>query len=625
MPKVSRLWKTLRVNLSNNEIHIEEHDEQHMRKYLGGRAFGAYYLLKEIPVGADPLGIENKLVIATGILTHTKLSGGSRYSILAKSPLSGGFGESEAGGWWGPELVKAGFHSIIVEGKAKHPIYLYIKDGSVQILDASAIWGKGNLETYRWLRQKHLNVRSLTIGPAGENLVRYATIVNEIRHVHGRCGLGAVMGSKNLKAIAVKGTADRILADAEKFEEMREWHNQFLLTSFYGKYFREHGTGAGFDYQNIMGALPTRNFQQDTFEKISEISSSKIEKEHLKGHGTCYGCVMRCKPNCFVVDDPDVGTALGGPEYETMAALGSFCGLADSAALIKANALATDLGLDSISLGSTIAFAMECFENGIIDKKRADGLELQFGNADALLSLIQKIAHRQGLGDVLAEGTRIASHKLGKAAEDFAMHVKGQELPMHDPRTKYLQALAYAVNPAGADHNTVSMDDMYSKKGSFLETAAPLGILKAVPEKDFSDEKVRLYKYLSIERSLYNCLLLCIFVGTPTVPLTLSKVAETTRFVTGWDISSWELMKVGERGINMARLFNAKHGFTKEDDVLPERMSREISSGPKIGRKVDTHELKIAVALYYQMMGWDSDGVPTLGTLADLDIKECIE
>ena len=622
MAKVKRNWKTLRVNLTTHESIVEEHDERFMRKYLGGRAFGAFYLLKELPLNADPLSPENILVIATGVLTHTKLSGASRYSIMAKSPLTGAFGEAEAGGWWGPELVKAGFHSLIIEGKAEKPVYLFIQNGEIQVLDASSIWGMGNLETYRWIRHQHGDVRSLTIGQAGENLVRYATIVNEIRHVHGRGGLGAVMGSKLLKAIVVDGNSERTIVDEQKFKELRTWHNKYLLESFYGKYFREHGTGAGFEYQNVMGALPTRNFQQDTFDKIADISSSKIEKEHMQGHSTCYSCVMRCKPDCFLPDDPAVDPALGGPEYETMAALGSLCGIANSATLIKANALSADLGMDSISLGNSIAFAMECFEKSIVTKEDTGGLELSFGNTEAMLILINNIAHRQGFGDLLAEGTRIASQKIGGGSEDFALHVKGQELPMHDPRTKLIQALAYAVNPAGADHNTVSMDDMYSKKGAFLETAAPLGILEPVAEKELGPEKVRLYKYLSIERSLYNCLLLCIFVGVPTVPITLPKLTEITQAVTGWDVSSWELMKVGERAITLARLFNEKHGITAKQDVLPKRMSMEIASGPKHGRKVEPAELQKAVEMYYQMMGWDEKGVPTPAALADLDLVE---
>ena len=615
-------WKTLRVNLSSRTWSIEEPDEVWLRTYLGGRAFGAYHLLREVPAGADPLGGENKIIIACGVLTYTKLSGASRYSVMAKSPLTGGFGEAEAGGWWGPELVSAGFNAIILEGLASAPVYLLIKDGALQILDAAPIWGKGNKDTHDWLLATHGKMRSLQIGPAGEQQVRYATLVNEIRHVHGRCGLGAVMGSKKVKAIVCQGSSEKYIANPSAFEVLREWHNKYLLESFYGKFFREHGTPSGFEYQNVMGSLPTRNFNQDTFEKAAEIGSKKLEDDHIRGHATCYGCVLRCKPVCHMNGDPTVDPALGGPEYETMAALGSCCGITDMPTVVKANALATDLGLDSISLGGTIAFAMECFEKGLLKASDCDGLELCFGNSATLLELIPKIARREGIGNLLAEGSLRAAQHIGGDALKLAQHVKGQELPMHDPRTKMTQALAFSVNPAGADHNTSGFDDMYSKKGLFLATAAPLGILSPVDETSLGLEKVRLYTYLSTERSLYNCLLLCIFVGTPTTTLTLNKLAEITQAVTGWDISTWELMKIGERALTLARLFNLKHGITARDDRLPERMFTAIGSGPKVGRVVNKKELEDAKKTYYGMMGWDENGIPTLAKLAELGIHQ---
>ncbi len=615
-------WKVLRVNLSDRSVKIEELDAIFIRKYLGGRAAGAYFLLKEIPAGADPLGEENKLIFATGVLTYTRLSGANRYSVLAKSPLTGGFGEAEAGGWWGPALVSAGFNIIIIEGKSETPVYLWIEDGKAELKDAQPIWGKGNRETYHWLRGQHGSVRTVQIGPAGENLVRFASIVNEMRHVNGRSGLGAVMGSKKLKAIAVLGTGKPQIADPEKFKAWKNWHDKSLLESFYGKYFREHGTPSGFDYQNVMGSLPTRNFNDDTFEHVAKLSSTVLEQKYIKKHGTCFGCVLRCKPVAFIADDPVADPELGGPEYETMAALGSLCGISDLATVVKANALSADLGMDSISLGSTIAFAMECFEKGLLTREQTNGLELNFGNSEAMLQLIHDIAVRQGFGDWLAEGSKRAAGKIGKGADQFAMQVKGQELPMHDARVKPGLALAYAVNPAGADHNTAPMDDMYSKKGQFLSSAAPLGILEPVPETSFSADKVRLYTYLALERGITNCLLLCNFVGIPTTPVTLPKLAEVVSAVTGWETSSWELMKVSERGITLARLFNIKHGITSAKDTLPGRMFVPVKSGPKVGRVVKQEEFMEAKALYYSLLGWDQNAIPTKTKLIELNISE---
>jgi aldehyde:ferredoxin oxidoreductase len=614
-------WKILRANLNARSIAVQEMPFDDLRQFMGGRAFGAYTLLQEIPAGADPLGPDNKLVFATGVLTHSKLAGASRFSVMAKSPLTGGFGEAEAGGWWGPELVAAGFNAIILEGQSETPVYLWIHDGEAEFCDASEIWGKKNKQAFDWLIAKHGKARIAQIGPAGENLVRYAHILNELHHANGRSGLGAVMGSKKVKAIVVHGTAVRELADPQAFEALHQWHNQFLTTSFYGKYFRDHGTSAGLEYQNMMGGLPTRNFQDVIFDQADQITGKVLDEQYMKRRGTCYGCTLRCKPVSYVPNDETVDPALGGPEYETMAGMGSLLGIADMAAIVKANALANDLGLDTISLGGTIAFAMECFEAGLITEQDTDGLLLNFGNTAAALKLVERIAYRQGtIGELLAEGSLRAARKIGKGAERFAMQVKGQEFPMHDPRTKISQALAYAVCPTGADHNTSSFDDMFSKKGGYLDFVKPLGILYPVPERSLGPEKVRLYTYLHIERSLSNCLLLCNFVAAPMTPLTINKLADITRAVTGWDLSQWEMMKVGERGLTLARLFNIKHGLTSADDQLPSRMTEPVRRGKKEGWMVERKELEESVKTYYGMMGWDEKGVPRKAKLAELAI-----
>lgn len=617
-------YKALRVNLTNSTTSVEDYPKNWIRQYMGGRAFGAYHLLKEVPAGADPLGPENILIFATGVLAQCKLSGASRYSVLAKSPLTGGYGEAEAGGWFAPELSAAGFNAIIFEGQAESPVYLWIKNGEAEIRDASEIWGLGNKQAYKYLREDLGKVRVSQIGPAGENLVKFAHIVNELRHAHGRSGMGAVMGSKKLKAVVVSGSAPPQIADQEAFDRLRKWHNQFLLESFFGKYFRERGTTSGVEYQNVMGGLPTRNFQDMTFEEVAKISSQVLMDNYSKGHGTCYGCVLRCKPVSHIKGDEIADPVMGGPEYETLGALGSMCGVSDLGAVVRGNALANDYGLDSISLGSTIAFAMECYDKGLITKEDTDGIALKFGNADALLEMTRRIAYREGFGDLLAEGVKHASQVIGKGSEAFAMHVKGQDFPMHDPRGKFSQALAYAICPTGADHNTSSFDNTYAKKGAMLDYAAPLGIYQTVPEYDLGPEKVRLYLYLHHEKSLFNSLLLCNFVTEPMTPLTLTKVAEVVQAVTGWDVSGWELMKVGERGTTLARLFNLKHGFTAEDDRLPPRMFEPVKAGPKNGKVIDPQEIQTAIETYYAMMGWDSSGVPTPTKLVELGLSEFI-
>ena len=283
-----------------------------------------------------------------------------------------------------------------------------------------------------------------------------------------------------------------------------------------------------------------------------------------------------------------------------------------------------DLGLDSISLGCTLAFAMECTEQGLLSKEQTNGLDMHYGSAEGMLQMIKDISARKGFGDVLAEGSKRAAEKIGKGAIKFAMQVKGQELPMHDPRVKFGMALAYAVNPAGADHNTSPPDDMYTKKGQMLSAAAPLGILEPVPDASVGYDKVRLYTYLALERGINNCLLLCVLVGVPTTPVTMPKLAELVSAVTGWEVGSWELMKVSERGMNLARLFNIKHGITAAEDTLPERMSVPIISGPKVGKVVKTEELEAAKQMYYGMMGWDKNAIPSESKLAELNLLEFV-
>jgi len=617
-------FKALRVDLDNRSYSVDEFDQKWLQGYLGGRAFGAYHLLKEVPAGADPLGPENKLIFATGILANTNISGASRFSTIAKSPLTGGYGEAEAGGWWGPELVRAGYNAVILEGQADSPVYIWIHDGEVEIRDADEIWGLGNKAAYDWLQGEIGQARVASIGPAGENMVRYACIANELRHINGRTGLGAVMGSKKIKAIAVKGSLSLDIADQAAFDEIKQWHNQYLLESFYGKVFRERGTAAGLEYANYNGSLPTRNWREMTFLEANNISSQVLVDNHMKGHGTCRGCVLRCKPIAFVEGDDSVDPRLGGPEYEGMAALGPLCGMSDMPALIKMSAMANDLGMDVISLGCSIAFAMECFDEGLLTKDDTDGLELKFGDANMMIQIIEQISTRQGFGDVLADGTERAAEKIGNGSQEFVLTVKGQELPMHDPRAKPSQALAFAVSPTGAEHMTSPHDGSYAKKGMQLDYAAPLGITEPVEEYSYGPEKVDLYVKLHHERSLYNSLLMCAFVGPPMVPLTLTKVGELVRAVTGWDIKDTELLQVGERGTTLARMFNVKHGLTPVDDRLPPRMFKAITAGPKVDKVVDKKALEEAIAGYYQMMGWDSEGVPTQRKLEELGLSEFI-
>ena len=614
--------KILRVDLSRREVSVEEPEEIIYRKYLGGGALASYYLLKELKPGIDPFSAENILVFATSVVCGTPCAGSSRFTVAAKSPLTGGYGEAEAGGWWGPELKFAGYDAVVVTGRAERPVYLWIHDGDVQIRDARLIWGMFPGDAQEAIREElgDPRVRVALIGPGGEKLVRYACILNELKHANGRTGMGAVMGSKNLKALAVRGTKKLELHDRDGIKEIARW-----VAENYERQpgsLHDLGTARGIIPLNQRGILPTHNFISGVFDQAEEISGERMKETILTGRESCYACPIRCKRQVRIDEgNYRVQPEYGGPEYETIASFGSLCCIGDLKAISKAHELCQKYTLDTISTGTTVAFAMECYEKGIIDKDDTGGIEISFGNKDAMLAMIEKIARREGFGDVLAEGVMRAARKIGKGAEEFAQHVKGQELPLHEPRGKTGLGLAYALSPTGADHCEAAHDPIFEMPGKWLQSVAPLGILEPVESLDLGPKKVRLFMYLQQIFNLYNSLGMCNFVGIPFGPLPLGKLVDCVKAVTGWDTSLWELLKVGERAGAMARFFNDREGFSNEDDTLPERCFSPLQGGPLNGSRIDKKEFRQAIRSYYQMAGWDPDtGIPTKAKLEELDL-----
>ena len=607
--------KILRVNLSNNKISTEEPDEVFYRRYFGGRGIISYYLLKELRPGVDPLGPENKLIFAAGPVTGTPVIGSGRNSVGAKSPLTGGYGEAEVGGHWGAELKRAGFDAIIVEGKASSPVYLWITDGNAEIKDADHLWGKDTGNTFKIVREELGDrlIRFAGIGIGGENLVRYACIIIDLKDAAGRTGLGAVMGSKRFKCIVIRAHRSVNIVDEEVIVAL----NKKMTTEFPGATRRLHefGTGAAIPAYAEMGNLPTRNYRDGDFEDPEAISAVTIKNTIRVGMDACWACSVRCKKIVKLEEPWSVDPEYGGPEYETLAAFGSNCGINDLKAICKAHELCQRYSLDTISTGATIAFAMECFENGFLTEKDTGGLKLNFGNSDAMLKTVEMIAKREGIGNLLAEGTMRAAKKIGKGAEKYAIHVKGQEVPFHEPRLKRGLGLGYAVSPTGADHQHNIHDTDYLTTGQ-IHSIKSLGVLEPVPLEDLGPRKVRLLVYHSIWHSLNNCLVTCQFVAW-TPPQTVDIV----NAVTGWETSVWELIKVSERAINLARVFNIREGFTAEDDRLPERFFQPQTSGPLSKTALDKVEFDKAKRIYYRMMGWDSDtGIPTREKLEELDV-----
>ena len=545
--------------------------------------------------------------------------GSAGFTVAAKSPLTGGFAETEAGGWWGPELKFSGFDAIVIKGKADRPVYLWITDGKAELRDASHLWGQLAREAQEGIQKELGNdkIRVALIGPGGEKLVKYACIVNELKHVNGRTGMGAVMGSKNLKAIAVQGDKKMALHDGDKAREIVKR----VLETYRSNpgTLGELGTARGVIPLNAGGILPTRNFVSGGFEKAEEISGEAMKETILVGRGTCYACAIRCKREVKVDEPYKVDPVYGGPEYETVAALGSLCGIGDLKAIALANQICGAYTIDTISAGTTIAFAMECFEKGIITAQDTGGIELRFGNVEAMLQIVEKIGKREGFGDLLAEGVKIAAEKIGKGAQKYAMHVKGQPLPMHEPRGKTGLGLAYALSPTGADHIEAPHDPMFESEAG-LKTILPLGIIEPLSSLDLSSRKVRMFSYLQQLFNMFNSIGLCIFTAHPFGPLSLTNLVDYANAVTGWDTSLWELMKVGERHSNMARIFNLREGLTSKDDSLPDRFFKPLEGGTLKGKKINRRQFQQALKTYYQMMGWDKNGVPLKAKLEELEL-----
>ncbi|MBI5651556.1 MAG: aldehyde ferredoxin oxidoreductase family protein [Chloroflexi bacterium] len=617
--------KILRVDLTTQTTRVETFDENFYRVYPGGKALAANILLRELAPHVEPLDPENILILANGLLTGAPFSTATRFNAIARSPLTRGFGESEAGGFWGPELKMAGWEAIVLTGRAAHPVYLWIHNDQVEIRDARDLWGQEPEFVQNKIRADHNDklIRVLQIGIAGENLVRYASLTNDLRHFNGRNGMGAVMGSKNLRAVAVRGTTRyRDFAhDPRPIEELGRALAKKVKAHPQSWDLQDKGTPGLVGALNAAGILPTRNFRQGAFEHVDKVKWEAYEKELLTARRSCYACAVRCKREVGVNDRYQVSDAYGGPEYETLDGLGPNCGIGDLQAIAKANELCNRYGLDGISTGATIAFAMECFEHNLITTHETGGIELRFGNVDAMLALVEMIAHRRGIGDLLADGTRRAAERIGGDARFFAMQVKGQELPMHDPRGKVAVGLGYAINDAGADHLTAPHDPMVANPDSIsFKGAQPLGI-EAIPARELSARKVRNYTILENWTSAEKVLGVCFFGPAPRSFIQVDEIVTAVRAATGWDVTLADILQIGERATTLARAFNTREGFTRADDTLPERLFQPLENGALQGVAISKPEFENAILELYEQKGWTRAGAPTRAKLRDLGIE----
>ncbi len=623
--------KILHVDLTTGATEIENPPEEFYRLLVGGRAMVAYLLLRDLPPDTDPLSPDNLLIFAPGIMQGTNLPGSGRHGVGGKSPLTGAIASSEAGGWWGHEFKRAGFDALVVRGRADEPVYLWIHDGEVEIRDALNLWGKKTAPVQAALHEEmdDHRVRVAQIGPGGENGVLYAAIMHDVNRAAGRNGVGALMGSKNLKAVAVRGTLRVPVAERKRVVGVSRWLGQnYEDLAGWAAEGIGRGTQDSLSGLAYLGALPTKNFGEPVFENAELLSGERNYEMFLKERDTCQACPITCK-QVFEHEDDDpyrnLDPVYGGPEYEGMAAFGPTCGVEDNLAVSKANELANAYGLDVISTGCSIGFVMEAFERGIITAEDTGGVEFRWGDADLLPRAVEMIATRQGFGDVMAEGVARMSRRFGPETEPFNLTIKGQELPMHEPRLKRAMGLGYAVAPVGADHMMNIHDTMFTREGEDLKrvnSSLPEG-QKVGPMKPtvLDEEKLRLFVNEVNWMHFQDCAVNCHFY-----PYSYEHLAEALSGVTGVEYGIHDILDVGARAQTLSRLFNLREGFTPEDDKLPKRVRKAFEKGPLSGKEVDDETFAWAKRRYYEMMEWDPEtAVPSQGCLQRLKLEGLLE
>jgi len=615
------LGKQLRINLSTGAAITQKLDMTVLKEYLGGVGYGARLLYDEIPAGADPLGPENKLVFSTGPFTATMAPGSGFAEVCFKSPQTGVWGESKCGGEWGGMLRKAGFDFLVVEGEAKEPAYIVVDNGQTQILSAQKLKGKTTSEKDRLIKDELQDdgYEVAVIGPAGENLVRFANIMLEGRSF-GRCGAGAVMGSKNLLAIAVKGDGKIPVADEDGFRKAARKGNKIVLDATDGEGMAPGGTTGDIPACDELGDSPTKNWRSNSWSKGEELYSH-FEKENLIKANPCYkGCVLRCGRIVQVQDGKWKTPEHEGAEYESISAFTFFVLNEDMDAAVHASYLCNEYGIDTISAGSVIAFAMDCYDNGIISKEETDGLDLSWGNAESMVELVKRISSRQGLGELLGEGTKLAGRRIGKGSEELAVQIKGLEGAAHDARSGKALAVTYGSASRGMCHihpiEGMAFDSLNNDFG-----LTPYGLPDPETLDRFAeDDKGRIAKTLQDFGILPDILGFCkfyVYCG-----LGLSNLAELLSSLTGWNVDEKELLKVGERVFNLQRMFNMREGMTRSDDYLPKR-ARKL---PEFGKYSSVAECEIKeydrmLDEYYEARGWNSKtGNPEEATLRQLGL-----
>lgn len=626
----------LHVDLTNQTLTTETPPESFYRDYIGGSLMGLYYLWKHTPQGADALSPENTLTFATSAPTGLPVSGQSRCTVTCKSPSTGGVADSQAGGFWPAELKFAGYDAIVVRGASESPVYLSIINGEAKLHDATHLWGKPTYEVDEMLKAEldDKKIEIAQIGVAGEKLSNFAAIMNMANRAWGRTGVGAVMGSKKLKAIVVRGKRKVQPANRKDALAMAKLGARTLESTGMAE-FGKYGTAGVTMGQHGSGGLPSYNWDSGVMRSREDaemiggerlydeiLAGAAEEKQDRKGRDTCYSCIVRCKR---VVEsewkDIKLVPEYGGPEYETIATFGSYCGVTDLHAVTYANQLCNEYGVDTISCGATISWAMECFEEGVLTLDDTDGIALNYGNADAMIEMLIKTLNREGFGDVLADGSAKAADRLGKGHE-YLLTIKGQELPAHMPHVKRSLSLIYATNPFGADHQSSEHDPMYHPKlyeRYYKERLNDIGLDKPQPNKVLNAEKVEYALKTQYTYSAADTVSVCQFVFGPSWQLYGTKeMAELMDASTGWGTSIEDVQEIGRKRLNLMRAYNAREGLTRDDDTLPKKLFKKaLVGGRSDGIILTNDELQASLDMYFDQAGWDSNGTPTRATLED--------
>ena len=602
--------RVLRVDLTTGKTRLEKLDEETAKKYIGGIGLGMKLWLANSKAGVDAFNPDNPLVLAVGPVSGTMFpTGGNGHAFISKSPATNGVGEAVSHGTFGAEIKRAGYDAVILTGKAERPVYLWIDDDSVQLLDAEQIWGKSPSETEDAIKDEigDYYVRVASIGLAGEKLSKIASIINEKTRAAGRTGLGAVMGSKNLKAIAVRGTRDIVVAKPDEFMEMvKEFHERMKGPA--AQKYRTLGSAENVMIQNALFCMPTRNYNNAHFENAEKVSGETLNERYIAKIIACNSCAMRCEHEAVVRDGPYKGT-MARMEYDNIWALGPNCGVDRLDAIIKAAELCNYYGLDAQSTGVTVSFVMDCHETGILSHEDLGGIDAHFGNAEALLQLIEKIGKREGIGDVLADGVKVAAEKIGKGSDKLAQNIKGLEVTGYDLRCLKTAALGFAVSFRGADHN---------RSGAYtFDMTGKVDRLKA--EKG----RGKLVKDSEDVYALLDSLIIC-KNAKGTLYKELADMAKLYTLVTGYEMTPEELSLAGQRINTLARLINVREGLSRKDDTLPWKvMNQPIpDDGPAKGAVVTQDELDLLLDDYYQSRGWTADGIPTKSQLDKLGMED---